>query len=39
MSWREHKHEDIYSDADVDKRLKEELPHWYLENGLDTAQI
>lgn len=33
MSWREHKHEDVYSDADVEKRLKEELPHWYLENG------
>jgi 4a-hydroxytetrahydrobiopterin dehydratase len=33
MSWREHKHEDVYCDADVEKRLKEELPHWYLENG------
>jgi 4a-hydroxytetrahydrobiopterin dehydratase len=33
MSWRERKHEETYSDADTEARLKEELPHWYLENG------
>ncbi len=33
MGWRERAHEDTYSDADVEQRLKEELPHWYLENG------
>ena len=33
MSWRERKHEEVYSDADVQKRLEEELPQWYFENG------
>lgn len=33
MGWRERKHEDVYSDEDIEQRLKEELPHWYLENG------
>ena len=33
MSWRERTHEDTYSDEDVEQRLKEELPHWYLEKG------
>jgi 4a-hydroxytetrahydrobiopterin dehydratase len=33
MGWRERKHEETYSDAEVEARLKEELPHWYLENG------
>ncbi len=33
MGWREHTHEQAYSDADIEQRLKEELPHWYLENG------
>jgi 4a-hydroxytetrahydrobiopterin dehydratase len=33
MGWRELKHEETYSDAEVEARLKEELPHWYLENG------
>lgn len=33
MAWREHTHEDIYSDAEVEQRLNEEIPHWYLENG------
>lgn len=33
MSWRERKHEEVYSDAEVQKRLEEELPKWYLENG------
>ncbi len=33
MGWRERKHEEVYSDTEVTDRLKEELPHWYLENG------
>ena len=33
MGWRERKHEEIYSDSEVEERLKQELPHWYLENG------
>ncbi|MGZ5018596.1 MAG: 4a-hydroxytetrahydrobiopterin dehydratase [Methylobacter sp.] len=33
MGWRERTHDDIYSDADIEQRLKEELPHWYLEGG------
>ena len=33
MSWRENKHEDIYTDEDVKARLVDELAHWYLENG------
>ena len=33
MSWREAKHEDVYSDEQVKARLVDELAHWYLENG------
>ena len=33
MGWRERKHEETYTDAETEERLKEELPHWYLENG------
>ncbi len=33
MSWREKTHEDTYSDQEIEQRLKEELPHWYLEKG------
>ena len=33
MSWRERKHEETYSDAEIEARLKQELPHWYLEKG------
>ena len=33
MGWRERKQEETYSDEEVGARLKEELPHWYLENG------
>ena len=32
MGWRDRKHEETYSDSEVQERLKEELPHWYLEN-------
>jgi 4a-hydroxytetrahydrobiopterin dehydratase len=33
MSWREDGKEKNYSDEEVEAKLKEELPHWYLENG------
>jgi len=33
MSWRETENEKTYSDAEVEARLKAELPHWHLENG------
>jgi 4a-hydroxytetrahydrobiopterin dehydratase len=33
MGWRERKLEETYNDAEVEERLQEELPHWYLENG------
>jgi 4a-hydroxytetrahydrobiopterin dehydratase len=33
MGWRERKQEDAYTDEEIEARLKEELPHWYLENG------
>ncbi|MEY3107498.1 MAG: hypothetical protein RIT35_1676 [Pseudomonadota bacterium] len=33
MGWRERKHEEIYTDEEIQIRLKDELPHWYLENG------
>lgn len=33
MSWRERKAEEPYSDTDIQARLKEQLPHWYLEDG------
>ena len=33
MSWRERKHEEAYDDAEVEARLQEELPKWYLEKG------
>jgi len=33
MGWRERTHEDVYSDEEIEQRLKEELPHWYLEKG------
>ena len=33
MGWRERKHEETYNDAEIEERLREELPQWYLENG------
>ncbi|MTI63864.1 4a-hydroxytetrahydrobiopterin dehydratase [Methylophaga sp.] len=33
MSWREDGKEKTYTDEEVEARLKEELPKWYLENG------
>lgn len=33
MSWRDRKDENTYSDQEVEQRLKDELPHWYLEKG------
>ncbi len=33
MGWRIKQHEETYTDEEVEARLKEELPHWYLEEG------
>lgn len=33
MGWRELKHEETYSDAEMEARLEEELPHWYVEKA------
>ena len=33
MGWRERKHEETYTDLEIEERLKEELPHWYYEKG------
>jgi 4a-hydroxytetrahydrobiopterin dehydratase len=33
MGWREEQTEKTYTDAEVEAKLKEALPHWYLENG------
>ncbi len=33
MNWRENKHDKTYSEEDVEQRLANELPHWYLEKG------
>ncbi|MFA5982494.1 MAG: 4a-hydroxytetrahydrobiopterin dehydratase [Methylococcaceae bacterium] len=33
MAWRERQSDQVYTDAEVEQRLKEELPHWYLEDG------
>lgn len=32
-SWRSKTADDTYSDAEIEQRLADELPHWYLENG------
>ena len=33
MGWRERKNEEAYTDEEIEVRLKEELRHWYHENG------
>jgi len=33
MSWRERTAEETYNDEEVEARLKDELPYWYLEKG------
>ncbi len=33
MSWREKENEKIYEGEEIIQRLKQELPHWYYENG------
>jgi len=33
MGWRQHEADAVYSEADIEARLQEELPHWYFENG------
>nr|HIL77164.1 4a-hydroxytetrahydrobiopterin dehydratase [Rhodospirillales bacterium] len=33
MDWRERNQDDTYNSVEVEKRLKDELPTWFLENG------
>lgn len=33
MGWRIKQHEETYTAEEIEARLKEELPHWYLEEG------
>lgn len=33
MAWRERNNEETYSDAEIEARLQDELPRWYLEKG------
>ncbi len=33
MGWRERKAEDVYSEAEIEERLAEELPGWTLKDG------
>lgn len=33
MSWRIRHQDEVYTDEEIEARLKAELPHWYLENG------
>ena len=33
MGWRKQSANETYSDEEAEQRLREELPHWYLENG------
>ncbi len=33
MNWRKRETDEPYTDDEIEARLKEELPHWYLENG------
>ena len=31
--WRKKTADEVYSTADIEARLKDELPHWYFEDG------
>ena len=33
MSWRERKHEETYTEDEIESRLQEDLPKWTYENG------
>ena len=33
MGWRERKNEEVYSDAEVEERLQEQLSSWTLQEG------
>jgi len=33
MSWRERKDEEVYSEAEINERLAEELPSWSYQDG------
>lgn len=33
MGWRERKHQETYSSTEIEERLNEVIPQWYLENS------
>ena len=33
MGWRERKAEEVYTEAEINERLAEELPHWHYQDG------
>lgn len=33
MGWRERKGEEVYSESEIEERLKEQLPGWTLQDG------
>ena len=33
MGWRERKNEEVYSEAEIEERLKEQLPSWTQQDG------
>lgn len=33
MGWRERKNEEVYAEAEVEERLKEQLPSWTQQDG------
>ncbi len=33
MGWRNKTENEVYSDVETEQRLKQQLPHWYQENG------
>lgn len=39
MGWRQKGTEETYSEAEINSRLQQELPHWYYENGWIRRKI
>lgn len=33
MSWKQKTDQDVFNQSEIEQRLKETLPHWYLEKG------
>ena len=37
--WRKETQDATYEVDEIEQRLKDELPNWYYEDGLDPAQV